>query len=267
MAITLNTENRVTTLSIDRPEARNAVDPATGAEIYQAALDFEQDGSSDVLILTGDRSAFCAGFDLKSAAKGLDDSWRKRFAIPEGWTDPVLHPLPSPMGPARLMLSKPVIAAIEGAAVAGGMELALWCDVRIMARSAFFGVFCRRWGVPLIDGGTVRLPRIVGDGRANDLILTGRAVSAEEAFGIGLANRITEDGQALSEAQSYAENLTRFPQACLRADMTSARLAPADLATALRREWQSTEVVLSEALKGATRFAGGKGRGGDFGDI
>ncbi|MCB1367727.1 MAG: crotonase/enoyl-CoA hydratase family protein [Rhodobacteraceae bacterium] len=267
MSIHLETGNRITTVTITRPEARNAVDPATATALYQAFLDFEADKAADVAILTGEGAAFCAGFDLKAAAAGVDAGWLERHAIPDDWNDPGAHPLPSPMGPARLALSKPVIAAIEGPAVAGGMELALWCDVRIIGEGGYFGVFCRRWGVPLIDGGTVRLPGIVGAGRAADLILTGRAVAANEALAIGLANRVVPDGSALAAARDYAAQLLKFPQACLRADRASAALSGAALATALRREWQSAPLIRTEAASGAARFAEGRGRGGDFGDI
>ena len=265
--IRVRTEGRVTVITIDRESARNAVDPETATALYRAVLDFDADEAADVAVLTGAGGSFCAGFDLKAAAGGLDDAWRARHAIPEGWADPVAEPLPSPMGPARLMPGKPVIAAIEGAAVAGGMELAMWCDLRIMAEGAFMGVFCRRWGVPLIDGGTFRLPRLVGDGRARDLILSGRRLEAEEAREIGLADRLVGRGRALDAALEYASDLLRFPQPCLRADLIAARPAPAALAAALRREWRGAQDLLDAASKGAGRFADGHGRGGDFGDI
>lgn len=254
----------VRTIAIRRPEARNAVDPSTATALFETFLEYDQDESTSVAILTGDATAFCAGFDLKAAADGMGPDWFDTHAIPEEWDDPALLPLPSPMGPARMMLSKPVIAAIEGPAVAGGMELALWCDIRIMGESAYFGVFCRRWGVPLIDGGTVRLPGIVGTGRANDLILTGRPVHAEEALAIGLANRVVADGTALQTAAAYAVDLLKFPQGCMLSDRNAARPSPIALARALRREWQSAGLILTEAKTGAARFASGKGRGGDF---
>ena len=172
------------------------------------------------------------------------------------------------MGPTRLRLSKPVIAAISGPAVAGGMELALWCDLRVMEESAYMGVYCRRWGVPLIDGGTVRLPRIVGQGRALDLILTGRKVEATEALAIGLANRICADGMALETALELAREIARFPQACMKADRRSALTQwSLDEAGALVNEWSSAETFRSEGATGAARFSEGKGRGGDFGEI
>jgi enoyl-CoA hydratase len=267
MSITSSTDNRVTTIAINRPEARNAVDPATATALYQAMLDFEASDDADIAILTGDQTAFCAGFDLKAAAAGMTQDWLKYHAIPKGWKNPAKHPLPSPMGPARLMLSKPVIAAIEGAAVAGGMELALWCDIRVTAQSAYFGVFCRRWGVPLIDGGTFRLSEVIGKGRANDLMLTGRPVHSDEALHIGLASQICPDGAALETARLYAQELLRYPQGCMRADRTSSQLAPNSLAKNLRREWKLASIIMGDSIKGAARFSSGKGRGGDFDDI
>ncbi len=264
--LAVETRGRTRLWCLTRPEARNAVDPALARALYAAARDFEADSAVDVAVLTGAGGAFCAGFDLKSAAGGEGAGWIAGLTIAEDWVDPVNDPRPGPMGPSRLMLSKPVIAAIEGPAVAGGMELALWCDLRVMAEGAQFGVFCRRWGVPLIDGGTVRLPRLVGQGRANDLILTGRGVAAAEAQAMGLADRVTPAGGALAAALALAHSLARFPQACLRADFLSARMAPADLAAALRREWASAGVVLAEGIAGATRFARGAGRGGRFDD-
>ncbi|KPQ07380.1 MAG: enoyl-CoA hydratase [Rhodobacteraceae bacterium HLUCCA12] len=260
----IETRDRVRVITLDRPQARNAVDPELARRLYAVMLDFEVDDMVDVAVLTGADGAFCAGFDLKSAAVGVGADWISGLDIPEDWTDPAGHPLPAPMGPSRLMLSKPVIAAIEGSAVAGGMELALWCDMRVMADDAQFGVFCRRWGVPLIDGGTVRLPLVVGQGRANDLILTGRAVASGEAAAIGLADRVVPPGQALRAALELAASLTRFPQGCLRADHRSARLPGAELAARLRREWRSAGMVMAEGVAGAARFAAGAGRGGTF---
>ncbi|WP_050928317.1 crotonase/enoyl-CoA hydratase family protein [Aestuariivita boseongensis] len=267
MSIRIADDGPVRIIAIDRPRARNAVDPATAQALYDAFLDFDADADAQVAVFASTEGAFCAGFDLKTAAVGSATDWMSAVDIPADWTDPVAQPLPGPMGPSRLMLAKPVIAAIEGPAVAGGMELALWCDMRVMAQSAYMGVFCRRWGVPLIDGGTVRLPHIVGQGRANDLILTGREVQAEEALSMGLADRLTDDGQALAAALDLARTLTRYPQGCMRADHLSARMAPADLAAALRREWASARLFFAEGQAGAARFSAGKGRGGDFGDI
>ena len=263
----IETHGRVRLLTLDRPQARNAVNPDLARALFDAMLEFEANDAVDIAVLTGAGGAFCAGFDLKAAAGGEGAEWIAGLDIPAGWADPVGQPLPSPMGPARLMLSKPVIAAIEGPALAGGMELALWCDMRVMGESARFGVFCRRWGVPLIDGGTVRLPMLVGQGRANDLILTGRAVPAPEALAMGLADRVVPEGQALEAALALAESLTRFPQGCMRADHLSARLPAPELAARLRREWASAAMVQEEGVKGAARFAAGRGRGGDFDDI
>lgn len=264
MTIRSETDGDITIVTIDRAEARNAVNPEMAAALFNAFIAFERDDSQRVAILTGIAGAFCSGFDLKAAASGMDERWFAALDLDAGWDDPAAEPRPGPMGPTRLVLSKPVIAAISGAAVAGGMELAMWCDLRVMEASAYMGVYCRRWGVPLIDGGTVRLPRIVGQGRANDLILTGRAAGADEALSIGLADRVVAPGAALATALALAESLTRFPQGCLRADFLSARMDPGALAAALRREWASVAMVLAEGVAGATRFARGEGRCGRF---
>jgi enoyl-CoA hydratase len=267
MTVTVDRRDRVGVMTITRPQARNAVNPATAQALFDAFMALEADEGIDVMILTGADGAFCAGFDLKTAADGSAADWIAAVHIPDGWTDPVAQPIPGPMGPTRLMLSKPVIAAIEGPAVAGGMELAAWCDMRVMAQGAVMGVYCRRWGVPLIDGGTFRLPRVVGQGRANDLILTGRPVEAGEASAIGLADRIVPQGQALPAALELAASLSRFPQGCLRADFLSARMPPAELAAALRREWASAAMFAAEGRAGATRFSQGQGRSGRFDDL
>ncbi|SPJ28288.1 crotonase/enoyl-CoA hydratase family protein [Falsiruegeria mediterranea] len=267
MTITIDKSDGITTIAINRPDARNAVNPETARLLYQAFLDFEADEAQRVAILTGTGGYFCAGFDLKAAGAGDATGWMAKVQIPEGWDNPVIHPIPGPMGPSRLMLSKPVIAAIEGPAVAGGMELAAWCDMRVMAQGAVTGVFCRRWGVPLIDGGTIRLPQILGQGRANDLILTGRGVEASEALSLGFANRTCPQGEALKVARTIAADLIRFPQTCMLADHLSARMTPTDLAAALRWEWVSFAAFAAEGQAGAARFASGKGRSGDFGDI
>jgi len=255
--VAVEKEGAVTIVSIDRfAEARNAVDPETAVLLREAFHAFEDDIDQSVAILTGRGGTFCAGFDLKVAAERAGSVPHD----PEG---------PGPMGPTRHAMSKPVIAAIEGYAVAGGLELALWCDMRVASQSAKFGVFCRRWGVPLIDGGTVRLPRLIGQSRALDMILTGREVSAREAFDWGLANRLVPEGQALDEAKKLAELLIKFPQACLRSDRRSA-YEQWDLAftDALENEARRGAPALeAEARKGAARFAAGKGRGGDFGNI
>lgn len=267
MTVRVEKSDRVAVVTITRPQARNAVDAATAQALYQAFLRLEADADTDVMILTGAEGAFCAGFDLKTAADGSAADWIKTLDIPTDWTDPVGQPLPGPMGPSRLMLSKPVIAAIEGPAVAGGMELAAWCDLRVMAQGAVMGVYCRRWGVPLIDGGTLRLPRLLGQGRANDLILTGRPVEAGEAQAMGLADRVVPQGQALSAARELAQSLTRFPQGCMRADHLSARMSPAELAQGLRREWASAAMFAAEGQAGAARFSSGQGRAGRFDNL
>lgn len=261
------TEAGVTTISICRPERRNAVDPETAKALYAAFMQFEADDSAQVAVLTGRGGYFSAGFDLKTAGAGGADDWLNSLSIDPDWEDPMADPRPGPMGPTRLMLRKAVIAAIEGPVVAGGMELAAWCDMRVMAEDAVAGIYCRRWGVPLIDGGTVRLPQILGQGRANDLILTGRALDATEAKLIGFADRLCPTGQALQQAQTLARDLTRFPQACMRADHLSARQDPARLAAGLRREWRSASAFLAEGRAGAQRFASGLGRSGDFSRI
>ena len=268
MTIDVSTAGDITIVRINRPDARNAVNPEMADALFQAFVAFERDPEQKVAILTGIPGAFCAGFDLKRAAGGMDETWFAEHDLDGDFDGHDDRPRKGPMGPTRLSLSKPVIAAISGPAVAGGMELALWCDLRVMEESAYMGVYCRRWGVPLIDGGTVRLPRIVGHGRAMDLILTGRKVDAAESLAIGLANRICVDGAALDTALDLARELAKFPQACMRADRVSAiaqwSLEPAD---ALVREWQSAETFRSEGSTGAARFASGKGRSGDFDEI
>lgn len=255
----------VTIIAIDRPEVRNAVNPETATALYEAFLAFDDDDDARVAILTGTGGAFCAGYDLARAADGVGADWSERLAVTEdNWDDR----RPGPMGPTRTMLSKPCIAAIEGPAVAGGMELALWCDMRVMADTAFMGVFCRRWGVPLIDGGAIRLPRIVGQGHAMDLILTGRKVEAEEALAMGLANRVTAGGEALATATALAHELTRFPQACMNADRSVAHDQwSLPRGAAFAREWRSAAAFTAEGVAGAGRFKSGKGRSGNFEDI
>lgn len=247
----------VMTVTLNRPERRNAVDGPTAAALLQAFERFEADQDLKVLVLTGRGGVFCAGADLKAMA----DPALRNFMEPTG----TAH---GPMGPSRMRLSKPVIVAVEGHAVAGGLELALLGDLRVAARSAVFGVFCRRWGVPLIDGGTVRLPRLVGMGHAMDMILTGRAVGADEALAMGLANRVVDDGQALAHALVLAQQLAAFPQACMRADRASAYAQwDLPLQSALQQEGaQGYGVVAAEGLAGAARFAGGAGRHGRAAD-
>lgn len=239
----------VTTVLLDRPQARNAVDGPTAAALADAFRAFETDNSARVAVLAGSGGTFCAGADLK--AIGGPDSNR---VSPAG---------DGPMGPTRMRLSKPLIAAISGYAVAGGLELALWCDLRVAAEDAVLGVFCRRWGVPLIDGGTVRLPRLVGLGRALDLILTGRPVPAPEALAMGLVNRVVPAGQALAAAQQLARELAELPQECLRSDLAAARegcwLGWDD---AMANEFRRGQSVLGAAAAGVQRFRAGAGRGG-----
>lgn len=242
----------VTTVLLNRPEARNAVDGATATALADAFRAFDADPSASVAVLAGVGPAFCAGADLK--AVGTD---RGNRVVADG---------DGPMGPTRLVLSKPVIAAVAGHAVAGGLELALWCDLRVADSTAVFGVFCRRWGVPLIDGGTVRLSRLIGQSRALDLILTGRPVDADEALAIGLANRVVPAGAARAAAEELAAHLAGFPQSCLRSDRASA-LAQwgATEAAAMVTEFDHGTQVLAEAGSGAARFSAGAGRHGSFG--
>lgn len=254
-AVTSVTDGAVMTITLHRPDCRNAVDGPTALALCRAFEAFEADDALAVAVFTGGGGTFCAGADLKALA----DPARRNAIEPTGTA-------PGPIGPTRMAFAKPVIAAIEGHAVAGGLELALMCDLRVAARSAVFGVFCRRWGVPLIDGGTVRLPRVVGMGRALDMILTGRPVGADEALAFGLANRVVDDGQALAEAQALARQIAAFPSRCMRADRASA-FAQWDLplAEALQREGAGGYPVLAaEAVAGAARFASGAGRHGRF---
>ncbi len=265
MSVEVETQGGVTLVTLRRPDVRNAVDAATAHALHAAFVAFEQDNSAHVAVFQGAGGHFCAGWDLQSGARLLADGVTpEALADTLDFTADAVHP-PGPMGPSRLQLSKPVIAAIEGAAVAGGMELALWCDLRVMAEDAYMGVFCRRFGVPLIDGGTVRLPRLVGLSHALDLILTGRKVEAEEALRMGLCNRVVPAGQALEAALALAHQLAAFPQATLRADRASALAAEGvPLQQALLQEWAGGRECLAEALRGASRFAAGQGRHGEF---
>lgn len=239
----------VTTVIMNRPHARNAVNGPAAAALYTAFDEFDRDDSAAVAVLWGDSETFCAGADLKA------------FGTPEA--NAVHRSGPGPMGPSRMVLSKPVIAAVSGHAVAGGLELALWCDLRVVEQDAVMGVFCRRWGVPLIDGGTVRLPRLIGQSRAMDLILTGRAVDADEALAIGLANRVVPTGQARAAAEDLAAQLARLPQQCMRNDRLSAlRQWGLSEADAMDVEFGSMSRVAAESLDGAARFAAGAGRHG-----
>jgi enoyl-CoA hydratase len=249
MSVRVEKSGPVTTVIMNRPEARNAVNGPTAAELFAAFEEFERDDSASVAVLWGDNGTFCAGADLKA------------FDTPDA--NPVHRTGPGPMGPSRLVLSKPVIAAVSGYAVAGGLELAVWCDLRVVEEDAVFGVFCRRWGVPLIDGGTVRLPRLIGHSRAMDMILTGRGVDAAEALTMGLANRVVAKGQARQKAEELAAELAALPQQCMRSDRMSLLnqwgMSESD---AMDYEFASISRVSEESLAGARRFADGAGRHG-----
>lgn len=252
MSVRVEQRGPVTTVILSRPEVRNAVDGPTAQALADAFRAFAADDAARVAVLFGEGGTFCAGADLKAVAEG-----RPNRVAPDG---------DGPMGPSRMLLDKPVVAAVAGHAVAGGLELALWCDLRVVEQDAVLGVFCRRWGVPLIDGGTVRLPRLIGLSRALDLILTGRPVGAEEALAMGLANRVVPSGQARAAAEELAARIAAFPQVCLRADRRSAYEQHAlALDEAIRNELRhGMQALEAEALEGARRFADGAGRHGDF---
>ena len=249
--VRVDREGPVTVVTIDRPDVRNAVDGPTAAALLAAFEEFDADDAQRVAVLTGAGGTFCAGADLKALTEGVP-----MVLDADG---------PGPMGPTRLVVSKPVIAAVEGYAVAGGLELALWCDLRVAAADAVFGVFCRRWGVPLIDGGTVRLPRIVGVARALDMVLTGRGVGGDEAVAFGLVSRLVPRGTALESAVALANELAALPQGCLRSDRASLYASlDAPLAEALRAEhgYGVATLASGETLEGAGRFVAGAGRHG-----
>jgi enoyl-CoA hydratase len=255
-AVLVSRNDDVTVVTINRPERRNAIDGPTAAQLAEAFEAFDADEGAHVAVLAGAEGTFCAGADLQALSAG-DAAFRLE---PEGR---------GPLGVSRMTLRKPVIAAVEGYAVAGGLELALWCDLRVAAHDAVFGVFCRRWGVPLMDGGTIRLPRLIGHSRAMDMILTGRGVSGDEALAFGLANRLVEPGQALEAAVALAGEIAAFPQRCVQGDRHSATHQwGLDLDSALRQEFaDGMDVIASgETLAGAARFAGGAGRHGSFSD-
>ncbi|HVN29347.1 MAG TPA: crotonase/enoyl-CoA hydratase family protein [Candidatus Binataceae bacterium] len=246
-------DGNIATVSINRPEARNAVDRPTAAALAEAFRRFDADDSAAIAILTGVGGYFCAGADLKAVATARGNR--------------VTESGDGPLGCTRMLLSKPVIAAVEGFAVAGGLELALWCDMRVAARDAVFGVFCRRFGVPLVDGGTIRLPRLIGMSHAMDMILTGRGVSGDEARMMGLANRIVDKGQALSAARELARQIAAFPQRCMRSDRMSAYESfTMGLPEALLNEYRYAIATINsgETREGAARFASGTGRHGKF---
>jgi enoyl-CoA hydratase len=265
MTVRVEKSGAVWTVIHSRYEARNAMDPLSARQLFEAFVAFDDDPDAAVAVFWGEGGAFCAGWDLKEAASLSDgDNGVERLRFGPGDE----HSR-APMGPSRLELSKPVIAAVAGPAVAGGMELAMWADLRVMEETAYMGVYCRRWGVPLIDGGTVRLPRLVGEGRAMDLILTGRQVMAEECERIGLCEYVVPEGQARQRAEVLAAEIARFPQQCMRADRRSALASHGlPLRQALIQEWDgSRQMVAAEGIEGARRFASGRGRGGDFDEI
>ena len=255
-----------------RPEARNAMNPESADALVAAFRDFDEDPGAAVAVLWGEGGAFCAGWDLKYCASLIEDPTELNeidYPLDDRKAASQADLPRGPLGPTRLELDKPVIAAVAGPAVAGGFELALWCDVRVMEQSAYFGVYCRRWGVPLVDGGTVRLPRIVGMGRAMEIILTGRKVSAAEALRIGACEHVVAQGRSREFAEAMAHEIARFPQACVRADRRSA-YAQQGLTQreAMRKEWYNGyPAFVADGAAGAARFASGKGRHGDFRDI
>jgi enoyl-CoA hydratase len=253
MPVRVERSGPVTTVVLSRPEVRNAVDRSMADALVEAFRAFDADPGASVAVLWGEGGTFCAGADLR--------------AISEGRGNRVAEDGDGPMGPSRMVLTKPVVAAVEGHAVAGGLELALWCDLRVVAEDAVLGVFCRRWGVPLIDGGTVRLPRLIGLSRALDLVLTGRPVDAAEALAMGLANRVVPPGGTRAAAEALATEIAAFPQACMRGDRLSAIEGvaldlPEAMANELRRGLES--LASGDAVEGARRFAGGSGRHGSF---
>jgi enoyl-CoA hydratase len=256
MSIIIEKQSRIFTIILNRPHVRNAIDGPTSALLADAFRQFDTDDASDVAVLYGEGGCFCAGADLKAIS---DPSRALRL---EASGD-------APLGPSRMCLSKPVIAAVSGFAVAGGMELALFCDLRVVEKSAVFGVFCRRWGVPLIDGGTIRLPRMIGLSRALDLILTGRPVYSDEALAMGLANRVVADGSSRQEAEKLAHEISRFPQECMRNDRLSAHEQfSLDFHQALSNEFAHGIASLNspQFFEGVKRYGEGKGRKGSFED-
>lgn len=266
MAVRVEKKGPVTTVIHSRSEARNAMDPQSAEELVAAFKEFDADPEAHVAVFWGEGGAFCAGWDLKFAStlEGQDSPLSDLSFPAAGIEAPR-----GPMGPSRMELSKPVIAAVAGPAVAGGFELALWCDLRVMEESAYFGVYCRRWGVPLIDGGTVRLPRLVGHGRALEMILTGRKVPADECLRIGACEQVVPDGTAREAAEKLAAQIASFPQGCMLADRRSVYLQYGlQVDEALRTEWENSSPMLSaEGISGAMRFRDGKGRHGDFENI
>lgn len=266
MSVRIEKNGSVWTVIHSRPDARNAMDPQSADALFDAFTRFNADPDAAVAVLWGEGGAFCAGFDLKHAAR--QDGPTPRISAADYPLDD--RPAPrGPMGPTRMELDKPVIAAVAGPAVAGGFEVALWCDIRIMEASAYFGVYCRRWGVPLIDGGTVRLPRLVGTGRAMEIILTGRKVPAEEALRIGCCEQVVPDGASRAAAEAMAHEIARYPQVCMRADRRSVQMQQGrSVREAMEYEWTNgVPAFAAEGAAGAARFASGKGRHGNFSDI
>lgn len=270
MTVEVKKNGPVWTVIHNRPQARNAMDPDSADALTQAFLNFDADDEARVAVFYGEGGAFCAGWDLKYVST-LDQTYPLgELDIPPAGPHGNGGEIPrGPLGPSRLELDKPVIGAIAGPAVAGGMELALWCDFRVMQEDAYLGVYCRRWGVPLIDGGTVRLPRIVGQGRALEIILTGRKVPAQECLQIGLCEYLVPNGQVRSKAEELAQDIARFPSTCVRADRRSAiKSQGLPLRDALIQEWYNgREALVKDGVAGATRFKQGLGRHGDFDKI
>ena len=266
MSVLIEKDGEITVVTLDRPDVRNAVDSNHARALYEAFLAFDEDDSAKVAVFHGAHGHFCAGWDLQFGAKMLRASPPGDQGVLSGLDFDAEDAQPlGPMGPSRLLLSKPVIAAVSGAAVAGGMELALWCDLRVMEADAYFGVYCRRFGVPLIDGGTVRLPRLIGMGHAMDLILTGRKVEAADALQMGLCNRVVPQGQAREAALLLARQLAAFPQKTMLADRQSAYTQwDLPLPQALQQEWVRGKDCIADGLQGAARFADGQGRHGRF---
>jgi len=272
-AVQVSSQGHVTVVTLSRPDVRNAVDADTARQLFEAFVEFDSDPQARVAVFHGAHGHFCAGWDLQAGARlsqeyaGAADLFSDlNFTSADYLQQGQVVPGPQgPMGPSRLMLSKPVIAAVSGAAVAGGMELALWCDMRVMEEDAYFGVYCRRFGVPLIDGGTVRLPRLIGMGHAMDLILTGRKVEPAEAQAMGLCNRVVPTGQGLQTAIALAEQLSGFPQQTMLADRASAYAQwDLDMPHALQQEWERGKQCIAQGLEGAARFSSGAGRHGKF---
>ena len=270
MTVRIEKDNHVWTVIHSRAEARNGMDPDSAQALCDAFLEFDQDTTARVAVLWGEGGSFCAGWDLKYAA-----SLKQKEKFLQEVIDGLAFPKGEgkkprgPLGPTRLELSKPVIGAVEGPAVAGGMELAMWCDVRIMAENAYMGVFCRRWGITLMDGGTVRLPRLVGQGKALEIAMTGRKVPAQECYQIGLCEKIVGEGETRAAAEAMAHDIARFPQLAMLADRASiiaTRGMP--VRQALEHEWtHGMDAIRNEGIDGAARFSAGAGRHGDFEDI